>query len=1254
MLILLEMSKIIKRLPLQLIIFIFFFGCFGLFINSNNVGGHHPHHIGIEALTERHHFYLEGSKTPKCQPIAEAWADVIPYKGHLYVGRQPGVFIFGSIAYFFISKSGITYYKDYALAGELVILFTSVLLTAIAMVLLFNIAFNITNSSFNSFLVALFCGFGTLVFPYSGEIHHDIFSIFFLLCGFYILFYKYHINKNQPLLFFLLSGFLTGLAFLCSFKAPPLIIIIFLYVLFHKNWKESFLFILSIFVGILPSLLYNLHIFGNPFIFPETYGDYYPTSLPRYFSFKNLLDKFNTYFINPFTALPLYSPIYLVSLFGFTLFPKKYTIEKMILPCVFFMTFFQMTTILSAGACQYGPRNFLCTMPFTLIGLSGFFSKEKNDLGEILSRYKYLNPLIILAGVFSIIVCSTGSIIGIINCDYYNYAFLAYLARIISGDIPEFRFITFGVILIFISIILFFTKDTNAYTATIRFLQAFHKKYGYKIIGFICMIILIPMISVILCIVGKFAGITICEDLINNLLINFSKTVIYERPIVRFVITSIEYVLLLNLLFLIINPHKLKISISAIRTFLDEYKSKWLLLTVIMAIGFLLRTFKLDTIPPGLYVDEALFGYNAYSISETGRDETGEILPAFFKAYGYYLSNGMYYYCAAIFIKLFGPTIFALRLTSCFLGLLTIFFTYKLTKLYFSEKIALLAAFLLSISPWAIQYSRISMDPSALPPFIVLGLYLFSLGLKDKNKYIVFSSIPIGLSFYCYAPARLFVPLLYCCLLSLNFKKVIEKKDAVITCFVIVLVMLMPFTKYHGDLLQNRFNMISITNSYFSLEPAKKEFEKSGLAFFTKNSMICTTVVFIRNYLKHISSSFLLEKGDGNLRHNVGGRGQLLWFTYWAGFIGLVSFFFNRNLQLYIFPLWFLIFPIPSSLTWEAIPHAGRSICGLPIFEILAAVGFCYILSLAKKLLATNKLTGIVVCSLITLFTVYGIKDFKNYLHKYFVEFPLYSRPWFDYEVTAILKATEKIKEYDIFITPFEIPNYSYLFMHKVNPKEWQKKGGINKFIKDDQFNFNKNINKKVARIVRPEAYQNEQTIHHIYDELTGNLIYEIKKVSNPSKRETKNFHPKITGGLQGKYFNDDKFNDLKLERMDPLINFNWIWGTPNPAINNTKFSAIWSGWIQIEEPGNYQFITESEGGIELVIDDLVVIQDHSHHPPTIANSSLNLASGWYPIVLKLRTNSGLNIINLKWVPPGSNESNIPPNLLSPDYIYTE
>jgi hypothetical protein len=43
--------------------------------------------------------------------------------------------------------------------------------------------------------------------------------------------------------------------------------------------------------------------------------------------------------------------------------------------------------------------------------------------------------------------------------------------------------------------------------------------------------------------------------------------------------------------------------------------------------GVVLRTVQLGTIPPGLHPDEAVEGYDAYSILKTGREHHGEFLP---------------------------------------------------------------------------------------------------------------------------------------------------------------------------------------------------------------------------------------------------------------------------------------------------------------------------------------------------------------------------------------------------------------------------------------------------------------------------------------------------------------------------------------------------------------------------------------------------------------------------------------------------
>jgi hypothetical protein len=58
--------------------------------------------------------------------------------------------------------------------------------------------------------------------------------------------------------------------------------------------------------------------------------------------------------------------------------------------------------------------------------------------------------------------------------------------------------------------------------------------------------------------------------------------------------------------------------------------------------------------PPGYHRDEAALSYNAYSITTTGRDEDGAVMPLFFRSYGDYKSPLYPYMLAGIF-KLTGP-----------------------------------------------------------------------------------------------------------------------------------------------------------------------------------------------------------------------------------------------------------------------------------------------------------------------------------------------------------------------------------------------------------------------------------------------------------------------------------------------------------------------------------------------------------------------------------------------------------------------
>src|SRR3990167_9986113 len=93
------------------------------------------------------------------------------------------------------------------------------------------------------------------------------------------------------------------------------------------------------------------------------------------------------------------------------------------------------------------------------------------------------------------------------------------------------------------------------------------------------------------------------------------------------------------------------------------FQKEFILLAAILLIGGFLRFYKLGSIPSGLYVDEAVTGYNSYSILETGKDEYGKSLPIAFRFFGSY-SPPLYTYLTSAIIHFRGLDIFAVRFVS--------------------------------------------------------------------------------------------------------------------------------------------------------------------------------------------------------------------------------------------------------------------------------------------------------------------------------------------------------------------------------------------------------------------------------------------------------------------------------------------------------------------------------------------------------------------------------------------------------------
>lgn len=80
--------------------------------------------------------------------------------------------------------------------------------------------------------------------------------------------------------------------------------------------------------------------------------------------------------------------------------------------------------------------------------------------------------------------------------------------------------------------------------------------------------------------------------------------------------------------------------------------------------------------------------------------------------------------------------------------------------------------------------------------------------------------------------------------------------------------------------------------------------------------------------------------------------------------------------------------------------------------------------------------------------------------------------------------------------------------------------------------------------------------------------------------------------GLVGKYYADGNLSNLKLQRIDPLINFDWGGGSPAASLNSDNFSIRWAGQIQPQVSEEYTFYVQASGGVRLWVDGELILNE--------------------------------------------------------------
>lgn len=476
-------------------------------------------------------------------------------------------------------------------------------------------------------------------------------------------------------------------------------------------------------------------------------------------------------------------------------------------------------------------------------------------------------------------------------------------------------------------------------------------------------------------------------------------------------------------------------------------KKSVILLFLIVLLASILRLWKLGSVPASPDWDEAALGYNAYSILHTAHDEYGKFLPIVFRSFDDY-KPGLYIYLVVPFVQLFGLSVWATRLPSALFGILTVLSVYFLIKeLTGNTKLGLLTAFLLAISPWHIQFSRVAFETNVGLSLNIFAATFFLKALK-KPLFLFPSVFFIALSPYVYQSEKVFSPLFFLTLIIIYHKQLfaLPRKYLISACIfgLLIAAPIFVYTLTDKDALA-RAKGVSIfsestevlKNDVQRLQTDQANYDKIGIILDNRRLVFAKEIV--ANYLSHLDFNWLFITGD-IARHHAPDMGLLYIVELPFILSGMYLLFFGKydKKTKWFVGIWVLLAPVPASVT-TGVPHAVRTLNFLPTFQLFSAIGLLSGVTLINKNIKYSLLKYVIYLGVLSLFIV----NITYYLDQYFVQQNYYNSEEWQYGYAEAVPYVNSIQSnYQKIIVsnqPYMDQSYIFfLFYLKYNPAIYQ------------------------------------------------------------------------------------------------------------------------------------------------------------------------------------------------------------------------
>lgn len=483
-----------------------------------------------------------------------------------------------------------------------------------------------------------------------------------------------------------------------------------------------------------------------------------------------------------------------------------------------------------------------------------------------------------------------------------------------------------------------------------------------------------------------------------------------------------------------------------------------ILVISIFIVGAFLRFNQLGNAPIGFHRDEAFLGYNAYSILQTGKDMTGHVLPVHLESFLY--SPAGYSYASIPFIAFFGLSAFAVRFAAAFFGSVTLLLVpFFVNELFYKRKdkytIALLTEFILAISPWHINLSRVATENVLVVFFITLGVYLYLLwnrlvhansdGIASPPKWLIamtflLSFLSFGLTLTIYQAPRAFLPLLLPCLFLFSLKKIKSKQMAMSLAAFFLVIIIPVLAILHSPQLSVRIHMLSIFQNPQTQLVLNEQIREDGVLHppiiatrLFHNKAVGYASIFLQNYFQHFSYQFLFTDSGFPDRYRISDMGLLYIFELPCLLLG-GWFLLTKEKRIAWFLLaWVFLAPVGSALTYDDIPNLQRTLLIFPALAVISALGLNFIWNFSQK--RFSRLSIRIACCFVIIYSL------CFYMHAYYYHAQIH-RPWFRDEgfpslIATVNSLSDQYKS--VMITQEQSdPAILFLFYNKVDPAKIQ------------------------------------------------------------------------------------------------------------------------------------------------------------------------------------------------------------------------